>query len=108
MPQVGARPRSLDEVAWHDWLFRCLAATMTVQLNALEAQLETWGPTAMVVLVVCYLHRLARPLAVSLNEVVEGATEVGPLAFHGCSQYASVHRGQGPPRKSLTAFATTA
>ena len=64
MPQVGARTHSLDEVVWHEWLFRCLAATIIVQLIALEAQLETWGPTAMTVLVVCYVHRLARPLAV--------------------------------------------
>ena len=73
MPQVGARTHSLAKVVWHEWLFRCLAATiLIVQLIALEAQLETWGPTAMAVLVVCYLHRLAQPLAVYLEPSRKG------------------------------------
>ena len=78
MPHVGART-SIDEAAWHDWLFRCLAPTITVQLDALEGQLQPWGPTALVVLVVCHLRRIVRPLAVCLKEVVEGAKATGLL-----------------------------
>ena len=77
LPQQRARS---NEVAWHGSLFRCLAATIIVQLHAMEQEAEVeWDPTAMVVLVVCYLHRLARPLAAYLNEVVEGAKTKGLL-----------------------------
>ena len=72
MPSLRAR----THVAWHDWLFRCLAATIILQLNAVEEEAEVeWDPTTMVVLVVCYLHRLVRPLAVLV--VVEDAQPGG-------------------------------
>ena len=67
------------QVAWHARIFRCLASTIIVQLDALEGQPQAWGPTALVVIVVCYLHRLVRPLAVHLKEVAEGANELGLL-----------------------------
>ena len=70
---------STDEAAWHEWLFRCLASTIIVQLDALEGQLQPWDPSALVVLVVCYLHRIARPLAVCLREVTDGAKTTGLL-----------------------------
>ena len=75
----GPPTDATHDVAWHEWLFRCLAATIVVQLNALECQLTTWDSTAMVVLVVCYLNRLVRPLATYLSEVVAGAKEKGLL-----------------------------
>ena len=56
----------------------------------------------MAVLVVCYLHRLARPLAVCLNEVVDGSQEEGPFALRDCRR--ALKRGRfgkvvGLPRR---------
>ena len=48
---------STDEVAWRARLFRCLASTIIVQLDALEGQLQPRGPTALVVLAVFYVGR---------------------------------------------------
>ena len=59
----------------HGTIGSSVASQRPSSCSALEAQLETWDPTAMVVLVVCYLHRLARPRAVLV--VVEDAQPGG-------------------------------
>ena len=62
----------MDQVAWRVWLFHCLGATIVMQLSELETHaVANWNPTAMVVLVVCYLHRIVGPLTQFLNKVMQ-------------------------------------
>ena len=53
-----------------------------MQLNELETHAaDTWGPTAMVVLVVCDLHRIVGPLTQFLNEVIANVKLQGLLTL---------------------------
>ena len=53
-----------------------------MQLNELETHAAAnWNPTAMVVLVVCYLHRIVGPLTQFLNEVIANANMQGLLTL---------------------------
>ena len=53
-----------------------------MQLNELETHATAnWNPTAMVVLVVCYLHRIVGPLTQFLNEVIADAKLQGLLTL---------------------------
>ena len=76
----GVWRSSSDEVAWHERLFRCLGATILVQLVDLERSADgQWDCNAMVVLVACYLHRVIGPLSAYLKELVGAARLEGRL-----------------------------
>ena len=76
----GVWRSSSDEVAWHERLFRCLGATILVQLVDLERSADgQWDCNAMVVLVACYLHRVIGPLSAYLKELVGAARWEGRL-----------------------------
>ena len=82
MPAAQRAQTRDDSVAWHESLFRCPAATIILQLTAVEEDVAAevdWDETAMVVRVVCYLKRIVRPLGAYLHEVVEGAKRKGLL-----------------------------
>lgn len=75
---------SAGEVGWHNALFYNLAWTVLLQLVALESEpgaITRWDPCEMVVLVVCYLHRVLRPLSVYLAEFIQGCKLQGILRF---------------------------
>ena len=53
-----------------------------MQLDELETHAAAnWNPTAMVVLVVCYLHGIVGPLTQFLNEVIANAKLQGLLTL---------------------------
>ena len=82
-PTRGYSPKA--PVAWEDNLFRAMGAMALQQLLQLESDFQkkgpgqSWDDQAIMVLVACYLNRVAGPLRWYFQELIRAARQLGLL-----------------------------